>query len=338
MKITIKDIARLSDVSIATVSKIINRKDQDISEATREKVLQVMEEHNYIPNTVARSLVTKKTKTIGLVIPDIRNPFFPELARGAEDKANEEGYNVIFCNTDDVLEKEERYIDMMIEKMVDGIIFTASSKRMLGLDHLKLSAIPIVVVDRDISFKGVKGRVVVDNRKGAYMAVKHLTDCGYRHIVFISGPLTNKPDIERWEGCKEALGELGVPEDKILIFEGNYKSGWGYEAVKLLLEKKIPFDGIFCGDDLIAIGAMKGLKEEGIKVPEQVGIVGFDDIYMAKLMEPELTTIRQPNYEMGYRAAEMLIRVLEGMEGDQHVVLDTKLVIRKTTMKKGESR
>ncbi|MBB6215920.1 LacI family transcriptional regulator [Anaerosolibacter carboniphilus] len=335
MKLTIKDIAKLAEVSTATVSKVINHKDDDIGQATKERVRRIMKEYNYVPNIMARSLVTKKTKTIGLVIPDIRNPFFPELARGAEDKANEEGYNIIFCNTDDVLAKEEKYIDMLIEKMIDGVIFTASSKRTSGFENLQNAYIPIILVDRDIDFKGVKGKITVNNFQGAYEGVQHLLHNGYRKIVFISGPLLSKPGIDRYEGYKKALSDAHIPDDSMIMLEGEYKSEWGYEAVKMLMEQNIEFDGLFCGDDLIAIGAIKSLKEEGISVPDDVGIVGFDDIYMASLIDPELTTIKQPNYEMGYEAASMLIRALEKKNPrKKEIVLNTNLVIRKSSIKK----
>ncbi len=335
MKVTIKDIARIAEVSTATVSKVINNKDDDIGQATKDRVRRIIKEYNYVPNIMARSLVTKKTKTIGLVIPDIRNPFFPELARGAEDKANEEGYNIIFCNTDDVLTKEEKYINMLIEKMIDGIIFTASSKRTNGFENLQHTSIPIILVDRDIDFKGVKGKITVNNFQGAYEGTQHLLQSGYKKIVFISGPLLSKPGIDRYEGYKKALTDFHIPDEDAMMLEGEYKSEWGYEAVKILIEKNIKFDSLFCGDDLIAIGAIKSLKEEGISIPYDVGIVGFDDIYLASLIDPELTTIKQPNYEMGYQAASMLISVLEKKNPrKKEIVLSTNLLIRKSTMKK----
>ncbi|EOD01782.1 LacI family DNA-binding transcriptional regulator [Caldisalinibacter kiritimatiensis] len=333
MKVTIKDIAKHAGVSMTTVSKIINNKDQDISQATRDKVLKIMKEYNYVPNTIARSLVTKKTKTIGLVIPDIRNPFFPELARGAEDKANEEGYNIIFCNTDDDVSKEEKYISMLAEKMVDGIIFTASSKRTSGFDILSKKSIPIILVDRDIDFVGVKGKIIVDNFQGAYEGVIHLLECGYKKIAFISGPLSSNTSICRLDGYKKALKSYEIDFKEECILEGDYKSEWGYKAVNTLLSKGIEFDGIFCGNDLIAIGAIKALKENNIVVPKEVGVVGFDDIYIANLVEPQLTSVKQPNYEMGYKAVEMLIDIIDNKKDKvEDLVLSTELIKRNSTI------
>ncbi|WP_053955480.1 LacI family DNA-binding transcriptional regulator [Inediibacterium massiliense] len=335
MKITIKDIARLAQVSTATVSKVINNKDEHISDPTRKKILNIMNEYNYIPNTAARSLVTKKTNTIGLIIPDIRNPFFPELARGVEDQANESGYNVILCNTDDDEEKEEKCVSMLIEKMVDGIIFTASSKRTGEFRRFKNNKIPIILVDRDLDLKHIKGKITVDNRNGAYEGVKHLITCGYEEILFLSGPYTSYTSVERLEGYKKALKEYSIPYKGENIIEGTYQRGWGYEIIKKLLGEKRKFDGLFCGNDLIAIEAIKALQEEGIKVPYEVGVVGFDDIYMSSLIDPSLTTIKQPIYEMGYKAVQMLINTLQGhINNPQNILLETQLIIRNSTVKK----
>ncbi len=334
MKITIKEIAKMAGVSTATVSKILNKKDKNISDATRQRVLGIVKEHNYIPNTIARSLVTKQTKTIGLVIPDIANPFFPELARGAEDKANESGYNIIFCNTDDNIEKEEKYINMLIEKMIDGIIFTQSAKRTTGFGNLNLGSTPIVLIDRDMELEGVVGKVLVDNFTGAYDGVNYLLNKGYKKIAFITGALTTDTSVNRLNGYKKALTDFGILYIEDYVLAGEYRSEWGFKAIEQLLNKKIDFDAVFCGNDLIALSVIKALKNYGKSIPDDVGVLGFDDIYMSKFIEPELSTIRQPNYEMGYKAVEILINILENPSGkniEKKLVLNTELIIRKST-------
>jgi LacI family transcriptional regulator len=334
MKLTIKDIARMAEVSTATVSMILNSKDGNISTVTREKVLRIVKENNYIPNTMARSLVTRQTKTIGLVIPDIVNPFFPELARGAEDKASEAGYSIIYCNTDDDLEKEEKYINMLAEKMVDGIVFTHSAKRTNGLSPIDRGNIPVILIDRDLESSNVKGKVLVDNLEGAYKAVKHLIDKGYKKIAFITGALTSTTAKDRLAGYRKALEDSGIEYNNNYIRAGQYKSEWGLTAVKQLLDEGLDFDAVFCGNDLIAISVIKLLKSKGYNIPNDVGVVGFDDIYMASVVEPGLTTIKQPNYEMGYKAVELLIEVLEksGEAAEQKtIILDTELIVRKST-------
>lgn len=335
MKITIKDIARMAGVSTATVSKVLNGKDEKISDRTRNRIFELVDEYNYVPNRIASSLVTKKTKTLGLIIPNIANPFFPEIARGAEDLANERGYNLILCNTDDHLEKEETYIDMLEEKMVDGIIFTASSQRKDKLERLSKVKVPVITVDREVEGLATQGMIVVDNVYGAYEAVHYLVEAGYSKIVHITGPMSSKPARDRLEGMKQALSEKGLTLSSDQLFSGDFKSEWGYEAVNQLINEGTSFDAVFCGNDLIAIGVLKALREHRLKVPADIGLVGFDDIYMAKMLEPELTTVAQPNYEMGYKSAEMLIDMIENkLKEATPVVLNTRLIVRKSTIKK----
>lgn len=342
--ITIKEIAEKAQVSIATVSMVLNKKDKKISQATREKILFIAEKYNYTPNTMARSLITKQTRTIGLIIPDIVNPFFPEIARGVEDKASELGYSVIYCNTDDKIKREDKYINVLTEKMVDGIIFAHSSDRQMGFDSLDRCKVPILLIDRDYENKNVIGRVVVDNKKGAYMATSYLLDRGYKKIAYIAGSITTTTAIGRLEGYNQALTERKLVIDNRYIKVGEYKMQWGMQAAEQLLCEKEPADAIFCGNDLIAIGAIKKLKEYGLRVPEDIGIVGFDDIYLASLVEPPLTTIKQPNYEMGFKAAELLIKNLEKgrvnsvknennkiLAKENNILLPTELIIRMST-------
>jgi len=334
MTMILKDIARLADVSIATVSMILNNKNQNISASTRENVLRIARESNYIPNAMARSLIIGKTKIIGLIVPEISNPFFPELARGVEDKANEAGYNVIFCNSDDDPIKEERYLEMLAEKMVDGIIFVHTANRSEGLEKYIRQDVPVILIDRDMDIDNVKGKVLVNNFHGAYMGVKHLLDKGYKKIAFITGSLKSNITFDRLQGYKKALSEHDIPIDEKYIMLGQYKSEWGIQATKQLLSEGIDFDSVFCGNDLIAIGVVKTLINNGLKIPDDVGIVGFDDIWMASMIMPELTTVKQPNYEMGYKASEMLIDIIANPEtpsGKKMIFLETELIIRHST-------
>ncbi|PKM54829.1 MAG: LacI family transcriptional regulator [Firmicutes bacterium HGW-Firmicutes-5] len=332
MKVTIKHIAELAGVSIATVSKVINHKDEKITHQTRDRVLEVIKEQGYIPNRVASSMVTKRTKTLGLMIPDITNPFFPELARGVEDGANEMGYTLILCNSDNDLQKEESYLEMLQEKMVDGIIFTASSRRTtMSSAFLKLT-IPVVSVDREIEGLKLEGKITVDNEKGAFEAVCYLLEKGYRKIYHISGPLLSKTAKDRYAGFIRAHKEKGIMPIEDHLLEGNYTSTWGYDYTKKLIEEQVDFDSLFCGNDLIALGAYKALHEKNIRIPEDIGIIGFDDIYMAEIVSPGLTTVRQPSYSMGYKAAEMMLDRIKNKDGIQKEwVLESKLIIRGST-------
>ena len=337
--VTIKEIAKEANVSIATVSMILNNKDANISEATRNRVLEIVKNRNDIPNTMARSLVTKQTRIIGLIMPDIVNPFFPEIARGAEDRASLSRYSIIYCNTDDNLTREDAYVDILSEKMVDGIIFTHSADREGASEGFKRCRVPVVLIDRDYDIPNVIGKVLVDNMKASFTGVNYLIDQGYRKIAYIAGPMHTRTARDRLAGYKKALEERGIPCRDEYVKVGEYKTQWGIKATNLFLEEKTDFDAIFCGNDLIAIGAVKALKDAGYKVPEDIGIMGFDDIYMAGIVDPSLTTIKQPNYEMGYRAAELLINEIETAGVSEKsgeaktIILDTELIVRQSTGK-----
>ena len=328
MKMTIKEIAELAGVSTATVSKILNAKDQDISEATRKNVLDIVEREGYIPNGIAKSLRIKNTKTIGIIMPDVMNLFFSELARGVEDAAEKKGYSVILCNSDNKESKEEKYIQILQEKMVDGIILTASENSVKR--SLRRRKIPMVLLDRDISTDEKVGRITVDNEEGTYNATKLLIEKGCKNIGFISSNKTTKSSGQRLRGYENAILESKINLDKDKIFLQNYTIETGYKGTVSLLEKT-NIDGICCGNDLIAIGAIKALKERGIKIPQDVKVIGFDDISISKYMDPPLTTIRQPIYEMGEEAVGMLIDVINNKEMEMSKVLKTELIVRETT-------
>jgi LacI family transcriptional regulator len=334
LSVTIKDIAKLSGVSTATVSKIINHKDNDIGKSTIERVKKILEEQNYSPNIVARSMITKKTKTIGLVIPDVRNPFFTDLTRGAEDVANERGYSLLFCNTDDDLKKEIKYINNLIEKQIDGIALAGAAVRDQSLEENMDIKIPIVSVDRNVYFKGIEGEIEVDNFSGAYDAVNHLVQLGHKKIMFLSGQVNIKLSKDRLEGYKRALSDNNIDYNENLVVVGRYSSEFGYETMKnMVLDKEIT--AIFCGNDLIAIGAMNALKEKHISIPEDISIVGFDDIYISTLVSPPLTTVRQPSYEIGYQAIDTLIDILECKKDfSKKVEIKLELKIRGSTCKR----
>lgn len=325
MRMTIKEIAELAGVSTATVSKILNDKDQDISEATRKRVLDIVERVGYIPNGIAKSLRMKNTKTIGIIMPDVMNLFFSELARGVEDAAEKKGYSVILCNSDNKESKEEKYIQILQEKMVDGIILTASENSVKR--SLSRRKIPMVLLDRDISTDEKVGRITVDNEEGTYNATKLLIEKGCKNIGFISSNKNTKSSAQRLKGYENAILGNKINLDKNKIFLQNYTIETGYKGTVSLLEKT-NIDGICCGNDLIAIGVIKALKERGIKVPEDVKVIGFDDISISKYMDPPLTTIRQPIYQMGEEAVKMLIGIIEGKEMNLIKVFSTKLIER----------
>lgn len=322
---TIKRIAELANVSNATVSKIINGKDQYISEPTRQRVLEIVAREGYIPNGIAKSLRVKNTKTLGLIIPDVMNLFFAELARGIEDAAEKKGYSLILCNSDNSEIKEEKYLNILQEKKVDGIILTASYAD--SNKSIERCNIPIVLVDRNIDIDKKVGRITVDNEKGAYMATVYLIEKGCRNIGFISADTKYKPSAERLRGYERALKEFNIELNKDITYFKSFQVGTGYEGTLTILKTGI-IDSIFCANDLIAIGAIKALRENNIKIPDEIKIIGFDDIIISEYLDPPLTTVRQPIYDLGQNAIDILINLIENKDKDITIVLDPILIER----------
>ena len=314
---------------------ILNNKDKNITSATRMRVLDVVKKYNYVPNAMAGSLVTQRTHIVGLILPDITNPFFPGIARGAEDKANESGYSIIFCNTDDKLEVEEKYIETLTKKMADGIIIAHSSSSEKMSEILERCKVPIILIDRDFYSENIRGKVLVNNLEGAYKGVTYLINKGYKKIAYLSGSLKTRTARDRLDGYKKALSDNSLEYDEKLIKYGEYRIDWGKNGINELLSENKNFDCIFCGNDLIAVGAIKELKKNGYNIPEDIGVMGFDDIYLAGLVEPSLTTVRQPNYQMGYQAMELLLKTLStpdkknsNFKDMEIITLDTEIIER----------
>ncbi len=329
MSITIKDIAEKAGVSITTVSKIINKKDDDISDKTKNKVLKVIDEYNYIPSALATGLVTKKTNTIGLLLPDISNAFFAELARGVEDGANCEGYNVILCNTDDDPEKENQYLSVLKSKHVDGIVFLSTAlSNHSAIRELNSKGFPVIVLDRAFDDEDMLA-VFIDNVMGGYLATKHLIEFGHKAIGCITGPLKPKLALQRLEGYKKALEEAHIGFNEELIYEGNFKTKSGELGAKKLLKAGVT--AIFASNDMMAYGVYKAVHDEGMSIPHDVSVVGFDDIFLSEILSPPLTSVKQPTYEMGIMSAAMLIKKIKNEELKQlRVEYKPTLSVRKS--------
>lgn len=304
MSVTMKDIAVAAGVSTATVSKVINGLDQKISTQTRLRINELIQDMGYTPNAVAKGLKIKSTKMIGFILPDISNPFFPEIARGLEDAAKSRGFGVVLCNTDDGKTQEMERFRFLSSRMVDGIVFIRSLRRG-ELERFASGGIPIVLVDREVDAEGLGfGQIYIDTQKGTYESTKALIQAGCKKIAFISADQTSGYD--RYYGYCKSLQDFGLPVDTNRVYRRLYNVETGYDGVNYLLEKN-DFDGIVCGNDLIAVGAMKALTEKGLRVPEDIKVIGFDDIYFSRYLNPPLSTVHQPAYEMGAEAATMLI-------------------------------
>lgn len=327
---TIKDVAQHAGVSITTVSHVLNNT-RFVSPDLRARVAEAIATLGYQPNTLARSLRSKETHTLGMIVPDISNPFFAEIARSIEDAAFGFGYNIILCNSDEDPEKEQAYIELLLEKQVDGIVFVASGSQSKHLRLILDREIPTVVVDRSLDESRLDC-VLVDNRGGGFQATQHLLASGRRRIGCISGPSSLTPSWERVEGYREALASAGLHADDTLIRRGDFHADRGFGAMIELLDLPEPPTAVFVCNDLMAIGAIRAITERGLRVPEDIAVVGFDNIALARYTQPPLTTVAQPYVEMGRLAAELLVKRVNGItEPPRQFLLETTLVIRQTS-------
>ncbi|KHD35766.1 catabolite control protein A [Clostridium acetobutylicum] len=330
MAASIKDVAREARVSIATVSRVLNNVDV-VNEETKKKVMEAIKKLDYRPNIVARSLKTQRTRTIGIVIPDISSQFYPEIVRGAEDVSNIYNYNVILCNTDLDISKEKDYIRVLKEKMVDGVIYMSNSLAPEILQLLRDLKIPTVLVEtRESEDENAFPSVTIDNAKAAYDAVNYLIKKGNNKIAYVgvNPKLKNNARAIIYEGYKKALLDNNIPLNENLIQFGGLKAIDGTDGINAIIKKE-KIDAVFCACDEIAMGAINALRENGIDVPKDVDVVGFDNIYTSSIFYPKLTTIEQPTYDMGSVGMRMLIKIINKAEPEcLHYVLDYNIIER----------
>src|ERR1700736_795734 len=307
---SIYDVARESAVSVFTVSEVVNKKSH-VSKKLRDRVEETIRKLNYRPNLIARSLAKQKTHTIGMIVPDIANPFFPMVVRGAEDAAQKHGYNLLLCNSDNSLEKEERAIELLLSKRVDGILLTkaAGDFRAPLRQMIKEVKVPFVLVMRTYP-KLTKDAVITDDYQGAYDAVSHLARSGRRRIGLIGGPRKVSNATARWEGFRDALKAEDLPYQPELVIEGDYRIESGFRAGHALLSHRP--DGIYVANHLMTIGLLKAAEEMGLRCLEDFGLVSFDDYPWLGIFRPRLTTVELPKHQLGSEAAELLIRRIEG--------------------------
>jgi len=329
MNTTIKDVAKLAEVHPSTVSRVINN-DPRISEKTKDKVLLIIKKLGYTPNAIARGLKTKRTFTLGMLIPDITNPFFAEIARGVEDAANKNNFNVILCNTDDKLKKEKTYLEILREKRVDGLILGTAHIRDKSILELEKIKFPYMLVSRNI--EGLdKNCIIVDDVEGGMMATEYLIKLGHRRIAHITGPIKTRSALNRLKGYQLAFKKHKIEYNDELVGEGDFRIKGGYQAMKKFLKLPEPPTAIFAANDLLALGAMQAIQKKKYHIPEDFCIIGFNDISLASFVYPPLTTIRQPMQEMGALAVKMLLKIIEDGEFNQKkVTLKPKLIIRES--------
>ena len=316
---SIYDVARASKVSVFTVSAVVNQKSH-VGKKLRDRVEEAIRKLNYRPNLIARSLAKQRTLTIGMIVPDIANPFFPMVVRGAEDAARRHGYNLLLCNSDDSLDQEEKQIELLLSKRVDGILLTkaAGDFRPALRQMIKEVDIPFVLVMRTYP-RLTKDAIISDDYQGAYDAVCHLARAGCQRIGLISGPLKVSNALARWRGFRDALESQGLSCEKELVVEGNYRIDSGFRAGNALLSHRP--DGIYVANHLMTIGLLRAAEEMGLSCPQDFRLVSFDDYPWLGVFHPKLTTVELPKHQVGSEAAELLIERIAGSS--------SKAVVRK---------
>ena len=333
-RVTIKDVAKQAGVSYSTVSHVLNDT-RYVAPKTLERVKRALQSLEYYPNISARSLRGGKTKTIGLIIPDTSNLFFAEVSRKIEDRGFQKGYSVIVCNSDNDPKKQKAYIDTLVSKKVDGVIFISSDCEQSDLESFRMNNVSVVVADRDIPLDFAEV-VLLDNEKGGYLATKHLLDLGHKEIACITGPNFLSPSMQRVQGYKRALLEFGLCIDEELIETGDFTFSGGEEAMRRLIAKNPGLTGVFVLNDMMAIGAMNVARIHNYHIPQDISFVGFDDVELAMYVSPRLTTIAQPIIELSNYAVGLLIERMERKLTDlprKRIILSPKLIIRETTSK-----
>ncbi|MGI6096017.1 MAG: LacI family DNA-binding transcriptional regulator [Lachnospiraceae bacterium] len=332
MSVTIKDIAKLANVSPATVSRVLNNNTGFISEATKQKVLRIVKEQGYTPNPLARSLVTRQSYTLGAIVPDILNPFFSELIRGADDTAQKLGYSLILCNSDDNPEKEKKHIQFLSQRAVDGIILASGSVQ-TDSAYLDSFHIPVISIDRMMpQCDSLVASVSTDLEQCGYLPAAHFIQQGHTQIAFLCGRNTYEGNQKRYKGYCNALKEANIPLREELIKFRGFSHDAGYQMTKELLEQKVSFTAVSAMSDMLALGAMKALREANVRIPEDCAVIGCDDVFLSEMLTPPLSSVRRNNYDLAVKAVELIVSAIRQKEYHySEVIFPPELILRKTT-------
>jgi len=329
--VTIRDVARRAGVSVATAARALGSYGY-VRGTTRERVRRAARALDYHPNVIARSMIKGRTHTLAVIVSDNANPFFAAAVRGIEDVALPHGYGITLCNADEDAAKESMYLRVIRERRVDGLVLSPSGEATPLLRAMIRGGLPVVQIDRRLH--GVTAdAVVIDNRAGVRAAVEHLLRLGHRRIGMIAGPRRLYTGRERLQAFRTTMRRAGAPVDRDLVVEGDFKAGSAYELVRTFLRMRRRPTALFVANNLMTIGALLGLKEAGVRIPQDMAIVGFDDMEWAPILTPPLTAVAQPGYALGATAAGLLMQRLT-TSGDRTpprtVVLQPRLVIRQS--------
>ncbi len=328
---TIRDVARIAEVSTATVSRVINSPEK-VSRETRENVYQAMRLCHYTYNALARGFATRRSHSIGLIIPTITNPIFAESTRGIQDVADEYGYHVIIGNSDYQYKQEERLVAVLRERQVEGFMITTTDLRGKVISSLLHERFPLVLLYSTVRKGGISA-VGVDNFKGGFRATEHLVSRGHRRIGMLAGKFSfSDRSYHRWYGYRNCLKKYGISYDPQLVVQSDYSLASGRNGAVRLMNLNNPPTAIFCANDYIALGAMEGARQMGLSLPDDLSIVGFDGIKIGSFITPNLTTILQPAYEMGKVGTQVLLnQIQQKIKKPVHILLETQLIERQST-------
>jgi len=334
--VTLKDIAQKLNISRSTVSKALSGR-SDVSKKTREKVLILAKELNYVPNLTAVNLRTQRTKTIGVIVPSIRNQFFSKVIIGVIEEAEKHGYLVIILQSNERVDLEEKQLQLLMEKQVDGILISLSNQtnRFNHINVVIKNEIPVVLFDKINKLLDCS-KVIIDDQQAAYKVVTHLIEKGYRRIAHFRGPLNPQNSIDRFLGYKKALLDHDIEFDASLVYvcDNNDDFNDGYSNAQKLLKNNSKADAVFAVTDVVAVGVLKYFKEKSIKIPNDIAVFGFSNWFMSSVVNPSLSTVKQPDIEMGEIAATLLIKEIESKNpiiSHETVVLPTSLIIRESS-------
>ncbi|MGA9225915.1 MAG: catabolite control protein A [Mesobacillus sp.] len=320
MNITIYDVAREANVSMATVSRVVNG-NPNVKPATRKKVMEVIDRLGYRPNAVARGLASKKTTTVGVIIPDIASPFFAELARGIEDIATMYKYNIILSNSDQNIEKELHLLNTMLGKQVDGIVFMGGNIKAEHVEEFKKSQVPIVLAG-SIEESGEIPSVNIDYEQAAFDAVQAFIEKGHTEIAFVIGPHHEPINKDKkLEGYKRAISDAGIAYNEDFVIEGDYTYDSGLEAIERILEFDTKPTAILVGSDEMALGVVHGAFDRGYSVPDDFEVISSDNTRLTLMVRPQLTTIVQPLYDIGAVAMRLLTKYMNKENVDENIVV-----------------
>lgn len=329
MRATIDDVARIANVSTATVSRALARPEL-VSEETRRRVMEVVESTGYRPNALARALRTRAAQAVIVLVPDFGNPFYTEIVRGMERRASASDYAVLMGNTESDPERERSYMRLLLDRRADGLLLL-SGRLPEGCPAEGPARPPIVFVSEDLPGSEVP-LVRIDNPAAAEMAVRYLIDLGHRRIGHVAGPPGRILSPERHAGYRQALEAVQIPYDPALVVTADFTFKGGRAAARRLLDLPEPPTALFCANDESAMGALRAARDKGLRVPEDLSVIGFDDIQLAEITDPPLTTVRQPRAEMGAKAMDVLIRTIEGEAlSGLDIVMPVELVVRGST-------